>query len=157
MIAASAIPVFTDALVATWTAALGSDLVFDGPGVGDDTPPAYVLVGVDDPDGEVLGIAAESSQTWAWLGHVQRDEIGSVRCAIVSWSGETDMKAARDAAFALLADLASAVEADPSLGTDQPSWFTGVDSLSYRQEQDANGAICVIMFSVGFHARVSAS
>lgn len=155
MKAASAIPAVTDALVRTWTAA--GAVVYDGPGVTDDSPGAYVLVGVADPDQDGLNQAAFSSQTWPWLGHVQRDELGYVRCVIVSWSGDKDMQARRNEAFALLTDLATAIENDPSLQQSQPLWIEGIDSLDVRTVQDDNGAFVVLLFNVNYHARLAAA
>lgn len=155
MIAASAVPAVIDALVATWQAA--DVVVYDGPGATDDSPFTYVLVGVGDPDQEALNQSAFASQTWPWLGHVQRDEVGYVRCAVVSWSGDRDQKMVRDAGFALLADLATAIENDPSLQQPQPLWVEGIDSLDVRQEQSDNGAFITLLFNVNYHARLSAS
>lgn len=157
MIAPSAIPMLTDALVSAWTAAVGADYVFDGFGITDDSPKTYVLVGVSDPDTETLASTATSDQTWAWLGHVQRDETGSIDCVIVSWSGDEGMKPVRDAAFAFLTSLAQAIETDPSLGLEQPAWVTGISGIDYRQMDTDNGPLAAILFKVEFRARLSAS
>jgi hypothetical protein len=150
----SSIPAVIDALVVSFTAALGEGNVFDGPGVTADNPDQYVIVGMSDPDSEVLDESASSQQGWAWLGHVARDEVVVVHCCAVAWNGDTDQKAARDAAFAVLKVVTDAIEDDPSYGVSGVLYVTGITSSHLRQVQDDNGALAVVSFDIEIHSRL---
>jgi len=149
----SAIPQVIDALVASFKAALGDDAVYDGPGVSSASPQKYVLVGVADPDGEFMDEAASSTQEWAWLGHVQRDETLTVHCVAVAWNGDTDMKKARDDAFDVVRLVTDEIQADPTYGNQGVLWVQAVSSISLRQLQDENGAIVYLPFDITIRAR----
>ena len=49
-----------------------------------------------------------------------RDQTGSVTCAALSWNGDADQKAARDAAYAVVAAVEDLLRTDPTLGVAAP-------------------------------------
>ena len=155
MIRASAVPAVIDAVVATLTAALGSDVVNDGQGATASDGGLYVLVGVDDPDSEGYQTAAESAQGWAWLGRQAHYEDITVHSVVVAWNGDADQKAARDSAYAAMKVVAEAIAADPSLG-GSVLWTLGVVSHDLRQIQDDKGASALLRFDVTCKAQIAA-
>ena len=155
----SAIPAVVDALIATLTSA-GLE-VLDGPGITDDPLPLSVHVGWGDPDSEQIEESASADQTWAWLGHVQRDETVTVHCRIVAWSGDSDsgaMKRVRDSAFSAFAAIGTAIQTDPSLGASASGVLnvTDVGRIALYQVQDEEaGTRADIAFDVTCQARLS--
>lgn len=114
--APSRIPATIDALVAAFTAA--GLKTWDGPFVTGDYAPA-VHVGYDgDPEGEFQ--AVEPDQEWAGLGAKARDEEFDVICCVTLSSGDSDVRTARVAAFAILATVETTLRANPSLGQSPP-------------------------------------
>ena len=150
MSTASKIPAFMDALVACLLGALTADQVIDGT-ITDSAATSYVHVGCSDPDDQSMQNAAESGQGWAWIGHTQRREDGTVHCVAVCLDGNGSQKTARDGAYALLKIVCDAIENDPSLG-GAATWTVGVTSHSLRQIQDDDGATAQITFDVEFVA-----
>jgi len=150
----SAVPAAIDALVALFAATLGAERVFDGPGARDTGEGSYVFVGVGDPDDDGYDDSASGDQSWAWLGHVQRDETFSVHCCVIAWNGDGDQKAARDEAFAIVGKVTDALQADPTLG-GVLLYAPGVKSYGLRQIQDGSGAATKLPFDVECRARLS--
>jgi hypothetical protein len=148
----SAIPAAIDALIATFTAA--GVQVIDGQGATDDSAKAVVFVGIVDPDSEGLEDAATSDQTWAWLGHVQRDENVSIHCLASAWTGDDNPKVARDNAFAMVRTLSDAITVDPTLGGAVLA-VNAIDGLSYRSLRGPDGCRADIPFTVTCRARLS--
>lgn len=149
----TAVPGTIDALVALFAGALDPDAVIDGPGLSDYEPGSYVLVGVDDPDGEALISAADAEQSWAWLGHAARDEKFTIPCAAVCIDGDDDQKAARDGAYAVLATIVDALTTDPSLG-GLLLYSAGVIGHQLQQAQVEHGALAIVQFRVECRARL---
>lgn len=140
-----------DALVACLEASLSADQVIDGT-ITDSAATSYVFVGATDPDDEGAQTAAESAQSWAWLGHSQRAERAVIHCVAECIDGDGVMKTARDGAYALLKIVTDAIESDPSMG-GSALWTVGVSSHALRQIQDSDGATASIPFDVEFEAR----
>jgi hypothetical protein len=114
--ATSRIPATIDALVAAFTAA--GLHTFDGPLVSGDYTPA-VWVGYDgDPEGDFK--AVEGDQEWAGIGAKKRGEEFDVICSVTVLSGDSDVRSARETAFALLATVENTLRADPSLDQTPP-------------------------------------
>lgn len=146
----SKVPAFMDALIACLRAILTEDQVLDSRST-DATPFDCVLVGASDVDDPGWQTAAESAQSWSWLGHSQRSERATVHCVAIGYNGDAAMHAARASAYALLKIITDAIEADPSMG-GSALWTVGVTSHVLRQIQDSDGATAQIPFDVEFEA-----
>ena len=152
----SVVPKIVDALVAQADAALASVNVFDGFGTSGE-PGDFLMVGVDDPDGLGSTFSADASQSAATMGNPRRrDESGAVTCVALSWNGNTDQKAARDAAFATVAAVETFLRLDPSLGVTAAGLVVVEmgDNLRLMQNQDESGAEAAVIFEVRFRARL---
>lgn len=150
---ASAIPAVIDALVAAATTALPNIKVYDG--VGDSQDPGdYLMVGVDDPDGTRPANAADSMQDWANATGTARNEHGDVTCAAVSWNGDGDPKAARDAVFATAAAVEDLLRANVSLGVPTLLWTSYGTATKLTQASNSTGALAQLVFRVHYEARI---
>lgn len=150
--ATSAIPSVIDALVAIGQS-VESVVVIDGFGTTDD-PGDFLMIGVDDPDNEGSAQSADSQQNWASNNPGSVDESGQVTCAALSWNGDSDPKAARDAAFATCGALAVAIRNNPTLGLPTLLWARYGTQQTLTQNQDDNGAMAIVVFQVYFRARI---
>lgn len=152
----SAIPAIVDALVTQATAGLADRLVVDGYAATDNANPNVLMIGVDNPDTQFAAQSSDTSQDAGPMGTTRpRDQRGSVTCAALSWSGSTDQKAARDAAYATLAAVEALLRADPKLGLSSFPYLVaemGDERLSQNQYDD--GVDALLIFSVKFRARL---
>lgn len=154
--ATTVIPVLIDALVTQATTALPNVNVFDGYGVTDD-PGDFLMVGVEDPDATDSASSADSSQSAATMGTPRtRDETGSISCVALSWNGNADQKAARDAVFAITEAVASLCRSNPSLGVAAGGLVVTGFGADQRllQNQDENGTEAAVIFTISFRARI---
>lgn len=152
----SILPTLIDALVNQARVALPSVQVFDSYGVSDD-PGDFLMIGVDDPDAPTPADSATSTQDWGPFraSSSKRDEQGSLTCAALSWNGNADMKAARDAAFATAGAVSTLLRNDPTLGLAPTLlWARFGSSLDLSQQQDEGGAQAVVVFRIAFQARI---
>src|SRR6185503_1586429 len=108
--ATSAIPSVIDALFALGQS-IESVTVVDGFSLSKD-PGDFLMIGVDDPDNANSAQSADSQQNWASNNPGSVDETGQVTCAALSWNGNGDPKAARDAAFATCGAFATALRSN---------------------------------------------
>lgn len=88
--------------------------VYDGPPVTADAPPTYVTVGF--VLGEDFGGSYEQTRNGdgGWQGALV--EAGTVRCEVVSATGNVDLPAVRTKTFALVDSWEEWVSADETLG-----------------------------------------
>lgn len=149
----SVVPAVISAIVDTAEAELPNLLVGDGWLVTAD-PGDYLMVGVEDPDVEGYAQSATSEQSWANSNYTSRDEKGDVMCAALSWNGDGDARAARDAVYATLAAVEDMLRANPSLGVDDLLWTSFGQSQRLNQIQDNGGAVALVLFSIHFEARI---
>lgn len=160
--ATSVIPLLIDALFTQATSTLTDRLVTDGYGATNDYNPNVLMVGVDDPDDRASATSSDTEQSMATMGTPRsRDQQGSITCAALSWRGDTDQKAARDAAYATLAAVENLLRADPTLGVGQPGRVVcqlGDERLSQNQyaatDDTAGGVDALVIFTVNFRARI---
>lgn len=89
--------------------------VYDGPLPANAEGGAAVCVG-DDGDPDVTEPGVEIDQTWAGLGAKRREEVFTIHCAIIVYSGDEIMSVRRDEAKALLDAVETLLRADPSIG-----------------------------------------
>lgn len=97
-----------------------------GPYVSSD-PGAWLFVGYDgDPGGDFRAVRADSE--WVGLGANRREERFEVACGITVTSGDGDVTAATEDAYALHAVFEAALRADPSLGLTPTPFVAEVDA-----------------------------
>lgn len=127
-------------------------LIVDGPDpVGDDAD-LQLYIGMADP--RATGTednAGEFTQEWPNATAQTRAESGSIRCAAVAFDGSGDQRAARDAAFAIVADVQALLWSDPRLGVNGVT-KTSFNSSSWDQRQTQSGAMCAVLFSIDFNS-----
>lgn len=152
--ATTVLPDLIDALVTQGRAALDGVLVYDGFGVDAEPGNQYLMVGVEDVDANRASWAATSEQTWANANHTSRDEEGVVVCAALSWNGDSDPKAARDSAFAVVGAVEDMCRANPSLGLANLLWTSAGHRLQLSQDQSESGAIAIVVFHIRYRARI---
>ena len=116
-------------------------------------PGDWLMVGVDNPFATGPAASASSAQTWPHVTAHSRDEQGSISCAACAWNSDGDMRAAREAVFAMLAGTQEVCRTRDALPVDGLQWvsFTG---LSFQQSQDDMGAVAIAAFSIDFRARI---
>lgn len=151
--ATSRAPAVVDALVALCEAAAALDgvTIHDGPQPTSDPLKAVVCIGWDgDEDND---LAVETSQEWAGLGALAKDESLLVTCAAVAWHGETTTKPVRDSAYAMVAAVEDALRADPSLGFAPPTVVAMATGNAYQQ-QAGGGAQCRVVFTIAIKTRI---
>lgn len=151
MSTASAMPAVIDALVSILRAAIPDADISDGPFADGGEADLMIEVGVSAID-DTEGPAGEIDQGWAWLGHQQRDETGSVSLIASAWTGDDDTKAARDRVFAAARHVAEAIESDPSLG-GACLYVTGMQSATLHQSLDEHGRRAWLDLTIGYRAR----
>lgn len=150
----SVVPALIDAIVTTARASLPNLRVTDGWGVSSD-PGDYLMIGVEDPDVDGYAETASSKQEWANANYTSRDEEGDINCVALSWNGNSDMKAARDAVYANVAALETALRQNPPQDLDDVLWtsiMAGGGRLN--QIEDGSGAVALLLFSIHFNARI---
>lgn len=147
--AASRIPATIDALVSAIRAT--GLTTWDGPFVTGDYAPA-VHVGYDgDPDGDYM--AVDTDQEWAGLGARARDEEFDVICCAIVTSGDSDVRVARQTAFAILATVENTLRATPSLG-QPPPFVAGFKPGAIHIEPTADGHQVRAVFNVHVKTRI---
>jgi len=151
--ATSAIPEILDTLVQLAKDTLDDVIITDGIGPSDEVG-KYLMIGVDDVDGDSYFPSADSRQSWANIGHVARDEVGDVTCAAMAWNGQNDPKQARADVFGLIGDLEDAIRADPTLGIRPQVRAEFGTSVQLRQLQDEYGASATVVFQIHFEVRI---
>lgn len=152
--AASVVPALIDAFLSMAQTTLPNLSSYDGTGVSED-PGDYLQAGVEDPDTPGWQNSATVTQDWA-NANVGVNEEGSVFFTLKSWNGgasNADQKAARDAAYANLEALATAMRQNPSLGVANVLW-TRLAATSLEQIQDQNGSAARLRFQVFFKSYI---
>lgn len=137
-------PAFLSALTAALAASpdLSGAQVIDGPPVEYVRPDA-VAVGLTTED-----LSVESSRVDAGLG--KRREAADVNCLARSWTGNDDLPAARGRAYALIAAVAAALAADPTVGGTVVRARIGRQVYSAARTREGTGAF--VEFQIRFDA-----
>lgn len=153
--ATTVVPDLIDALVANARIALPSTVeVYDGFGIDDSPGLNYLLVGVDDVDGQGLTFSADARQEWANANGTARDEEGDIVCAAVAWNGDGDQADARTAAFGTVAAVEQMLRSNPSQGVANVLWTSFGSRVQLSQDQNDRGATAIVVFRVHFRARI---
>ena len=141
--ATSTIPATLDALVAALRArpALVDTVVHDGTPITEEGT-QYVAVGWSDEDTS----SVSGRQEPATLGNLRRAETYDINCQACAWDGSTEMKVARDRAFAIFAEVEDALRADGTIGGNVI--FADIGSYTVRQVQTTGGALVTIDFTI---------
>lgn len=151
----SVVPMLIDAMVSLYTDELPNIRVSDGTGVTDD-PGDYLMVGVEDPFNDAES-AATTESDWAGVGvSAPRSETGTVTCAALCWSGDTNAKVVRDRVYDAV-NAVAALHRDPydvSLGVPQLLWTSFGTRTRLEQNQGDEGCYALLAFSVYFQAQI---
>ncbi len=153
-----------DALVAIASSAdaLTGVLVIDGPidTSSEETADAgrRLFIGTNQPDGSVESLAVEGDQSFRTIGARTRDEAFQLHCLAEGWNGDGDMKAARDAAVAILAAVETAIRAtddapDAYNLAGAVSW-AGIGGESISQQYIDQGAYARVDFTLSCRANL---
>lgn len=161
MTTTSRVPAVLDYLVAAFagSATLGAHptapvAVYDGPVLTEAPSQLTLWVGMDDPDSAEAPVAADSESQWAALGNLAQDETISVHCVAEAWSGDTDVRAVRLAAFGIVAAAESLLRADATLGGTLPSGWCRVTGRQLRANNVEAGAVARVSFRVDCWCRI---
>ena len=151
--ATSVVPALIDAVVAAARTNLPDTNVFDGFGNTSD-PGDFLMIGVEDPDTDDAAFSADTKQSWANANHTTRDESGELTCAALSWNGNGDQKAARDAVYAITAAVETFLRDNPPLNVAGVLWTGFGSSSQLSQAQGDGGAVAQLIFRIDFRARI---
>jgi hypothetical protein len=158
----SRVPAVIDYLVATFQAdvtlgkapAPGTVNVIDGPAVTADPGPLALWVGVDDIDPGAFPAAASSTQQWAALGHMARNESLTITCVAQAQGGD-DVRTLRVAAAAIVSAVEDLVRGDVSLGGNVSTpGNAAVTAAEWRQGPSARGMSARVTFQITAQARI---
>jgi hypothetical protein len=154
--ASSAIPAAIDALLEILGVAPGLSgvQVIDGPPIGDMSAQDYVAIGWQEDSEE----AVQMEQDFNAAGARTRDENFTILCWLDTWTGDSDVRARRVRAFALLAAIEDAIRASgaspaaPTLnGTVLWAHLTGG---LLKQANTDKGARAGLAFTITCRARI---
>lgn len=159
--ATSRVPDVIDYLVTLFTgdATLGAAAapdtvaVYDGPRIEQSPSQRNLYVGLTDPDGDEP-IAANSEQEWAALGKQAITENLTIHCCAEAWSGETDVRTLRLAAYAIVHAVETLIRADPMLGGLVLFCEPVSGGTELRQEQTTQGVLVKVLFHIDAKARL---
>ena len=140
-------------MVTAFDAALSTVTVYDGYGVSDD-PGDFLMVGVEDPDSDAFAFSADVKQDWANANYTARSEEGDIVCAALSWNGDGNQKASRDAVYATQAAVENVLRNNPSLGVSTVLWTSFGTSAQLSQIQDQHGTAALLVFRIFFRAQI---
>jgi len=123
--------------------------IFDGPKMDASQNGRRLFIGFD-----VEGVAGDGEQEWASMPKAgsARAERVTIHCVAESSTGQTDMKARRDDAFAILAAVEGAIKTDPTLNGAVTYANLG-QHIEVRQPETVKGAVCTVFFGVHYYAR----
>ena len=154
--AVSIVPALMNALFTQATSALSDRLVSYGLALTDDANQNVLMIGVDDPDGNGPAATSDAAQSMATLGTPRsRDESGVITCSALSWNGNSDQKAALEAAFTTFEAVATLLRTDPTMGVGQPGRVVcQVGDYHLSVNQYDQGCDARLTFSVNFTARI---
>jgi hypothetical protein len=157
-VATSRVPALIDYLVTLFqtAATLGTATppvaVYDGPVVTQEPAQLVLFIGMDDPDADVP-VSASSDQTWAGLGKQAKNEEITITCVAEAWGGDTDIKAIRVAAYAIVGAVEDLVRADVQIHSGI-TLFGGISSMTLVQNQTTQGAVARVTFQITGQARI---
>jgi hypothetical protein len=143
------------AAVAAQATTLAGVTVQDGPwpAAYSVVDPEFLIVGGDFEPANAGQSAVSATQTRSLMGNNSMEEELTVRCVVVSQSGDTAMGPRRARAVAITEAFEDLLTADQKLGGLLQSAATlSVDGV--RQVQNSRGAYCALNFTVGASALI---
>lgn len=149
----------TDAIVTALRAApaLASPVVVqDGPSIQNAEWDDCVYVGFDGDWGNTVAEAVVINQVWPYIGVTTREETSDITCAIVSQTGDDDIKGVRDRAVVLLAAVETVLRTDPTLGIDG-STIAQLSPVAVYQETTQAGLACRVLFTISVKTTLTSS
>jgi hypothetical protein len=160
-LADSVVPDVIDYLVALFTAdvtlgqapAPNTVAVIDGPRLEQTPTQRNLYVGMTDPDADEP-ISANSEQEWAALGKQAVTETLTIHCCAEAWSGETDVRTLRLAAYGIVHAVEVLVRADPMLGGLVLFCEPVSGGSELRQDQTSQGVLVKVLFRIDAKARI---
>jgi hypothetical protein len=157
----SRIPALIDYLVALFqgSALLGQATppvtVFDGPATTGLDAQLKLFVGLHDPDNPAAEAAADSSQAWAALGRLGRDEMITIHCCAEAWAGTDDLKTVRVSVTGIVAAVEQLMQSDTTaFGGNALFPDPGITTLQLAQNNTQQGAVARLAFDLIFKARI---
>ncbi len=157
----SRIPALTAYLVNLFTsdATLGAAnppvTVFDGPPTTLLDAPLKLFVGWTDPDNDGGEPGAESTQEWAALGRLARNETVTIHCCAEAWSGADDIAAMRTACTGITAAVEVLMQSDSSqFGGNVLYPMPGFTNVSTPQNNTDKGSLVRQTFDLIFMCRI---
>jgi hypothetical protein len=117
----------------------------------------FLMVGAEDPDTNGSSLAASTEETPGPYGTSRpRDEVGEIVLVALSWNGDMDQKAARDAVYATAATVATLCRTSPGtgLGVSGVLWTGYGSRTELAQNQTDQAAVAQLTFRVSFRARI---
>jgi hypothetical protein len=157
----SRVPALTDYLVnlfanaATLGQASPPVTIYDGPPTTELDPPLKLYVGWTDPDDTSGEPGSESTQEWAALGRLARNEQVTIHCCAEAWSGIDDIKAMRTACTGITAAVETLLQADTSqFGGNVLFPDPGITNISTPQNNPASGSLVRQTFDLVFRCRI---
>jgi hypothetical protein len=161
MTVTSRIPALIDYLVALFTSAatLGQATppvtVYDGPATTGLDAPLKLFIGLADPDSDAAEPAADSTQEWAALGRLGRNETITIHCCAEAWAGTDDLKTVRVAVTGIVAAVEAVLQADTTqFGGNVLFPDPGITGLALLQNNTQTGAVAREAFDLVFKSRI---
>ena len=161
MTTTSRIPALIDYLVALFqgSALLGQAAspvtVYDGPATTGLDAQLKLFVGLHDPDSAGAEPAADSTQEWAALGRLGRNEMVSIHCCAEAWAGTDDLKTVRVQVTGIVAAVEQLMQSDSTqFGGNVLFPDPGITALQLLQNNTQQGAVARLAFDLVFKARI---
>lgn len=122
--------------------------VWDGPVATEAAPGLVLWTGLDDPDSDAATLAADSERRWGpSLGG--QGEVITIYCAAESWSGGTDIRTERVAAYGVVSVVEALVRSDATgFGGNGLVADPGVTGGQLRQNNTSRGAQARVSFQI---------
>lgn len=153
MARSSVVPDLLDALLAAFPPLVPDFTVSDGFPLEWNTGD-FLAVGVDDPQSANPAPSARSDAEWAGAHRsMGLNESGEVTCAAWAWRGDADTKSGRDAVYGALSAIQDTLRNPAGLAVEG-LWSTWLAGTQLSQDQTPNGALVLLVFRVGFKARI---
>lgn len=157
----SRVPALIDYLIALFAGAatIGQATppvsVYDGPATTEESPQLVLYVGLSDPDADGGQEAAASTQEWAAIGRMGRNEGITVHCCAEAWSGTDDARTARLAVYGITAAVEALLQADSTqFGGNVLFPAPGYAEGNLWQNNTTAGAIARVPFNLIFKSRI---
>lgn len=127
--------------------------VYDGPSLAQTPTQLNLYIGLTDPDAdEPIGANAEAS--WAGQGKQSVNEAITIHCCAEAWSGETDVRTLRVAAYGIYGAVQNLIRGDVQLSGGVLWWDPVSGETELRQNQTTQGVVVKLLFHIDAHARI---